>query len=388
MFQSLQGLALRHFISGFIAVLVGFTSSIAIIFQAANAAGATPSQITSWVLALGVGMGLTSICLSLYYRTPLLTAWSTPGAALLATGLIGVPMSEAVGIFMFSATLIIISGATGWFERLTDFIPPPIASAMLAGVLFRFGIDVFVSMQTELVMVSLMFVTYLVGKRFFSRYAIMLVLIVGLLYAGLQGSIQFDALTLSLAKPEFVFPTFNWVTLLSVGVPLFVVTMTSQNLPGIAILKSPNYKVPLSNVISWTGIASLVLAPFGGFAFNLAAITAAICMGEDSDTDPKKRYLSAVTAGFFYLIVGLLGAAVVVFFASIPKELVLAIAGIALFGTIGNGLTAALSDESDREAALVTFLVTASGIVLGGIGAAFWGLIAGVMVRVIYGFRR
>lgn len=333
-------------------------------------------------------MGVTSIGLSLYYRIPLLTAWSTPGAALLATGLIGVPMSEAVGIFIFSAILIILSGITGWFERLTDFIPVPIASAMLAGVLFRFGVDAFVAMQTELVMVSLMFITYLLGKRFLPRYAIMMVLIVGLSYAGFQGGIRYDALTLTLAKPEFVFPTFNWVTILSVGIPLFIVTMTSQNLPGIAIIKAHNYKAPLSSVISWTGIASLLLAPFGGFAFNLAAITAAICMGEDADPDPKKRYLAAFAAGVFYLIVGLLGAAVVVFFASIPKELVLAIAGIALFGTIGNGLSAALSDENDREAALITFLVTASGIVLGGIGAAFWGLIAGVLVRWIYGFRR
>ena len=382
-----QGLAFRHFVSGFIAVLVGFTSSVAIIFQAANAGGATPSQITSWILALGLGMGLTSIGLSLYYRLPLLTAWSTPGAALLATGLVGVPMSEAIGIFMFSAVLIILSGATGWFEKLTDIIPMPIAAAMLAGVLFRFGVDVFVSMQTELVMVSLMFVTYLLGKRFLPRYAIMLVLIVGLVYAGLQGGIRYDALTLTLATPEFVFPTFNWVSLLSVGIPLFVVTMTSQNLPGIAILTAHNYKAPLSSVISWTGIASLVLAPFGGFAFNLAAITAAICMGEDADPDPKKRYLAAFAAGVFYLIIGLLGAAVVVFFASIPRELVLAIAGIALFGTIGNGLSAALADETDREAALITFLVTASGIVLGGIGAAFWGLIAGVLVRWVYNLR-
>ncbi|PWQ97250.1 benzoate/H(+) symporter BenE family transporter [Leucothrix pacifica] len=383
-----QGLALRHFVSGFIAVLVGFTSSVAIIFQAANAAGATPSQITSWILALGLGMGATSIGLSLYYRIPLLTAWSTPGAALLATGLVGLPMSEAVGIFIFSSVLIILSGVTGWFEKLTDIIPVPIASAMLAGVLFRFGVDVFVSMQTELVMVSLMFVTYLLGKRFLPRYAIMLVLIVGLVYAGLQGGIRYDALTLTLAKPEFVFPSFNWVSMLSVGIPLFVVTMTSQNLPGIAILKAHDYKAPLSSVISWTGIASLVLAPFGGFAFNLAAITAAICMGEDADPDPKKRYLAAFAAGVFYLIVGLLGAAVVVFFASIPQELVLAIAGIALLATIGNGLSGALADAAEREPALITFLVTASGIVLGGIGAAFWGLVAGLLARWVYGFRR
>lgn len=383
-----QGLALRHFVSGFIAVLVGFTSSVAIIFQAANAAGATPSQITSWILALGLGMGLTSIGLSLYYRLPLLTAWSTPGAALLATGLVGLPMSEAIGIFMFSSVLIILSGVTGWFERLTDIIPVPIASAMLAGVLFHFGVDVFVSMQTELVMVSLMFAIYLLGKRFLPRYAIMLVLAVGLGYAALQGSIRYEALSLTLATPEFVFPSFNWVSLLSVGIPLFVVTMTSQNLPGIAILKAHNYKAPLSSVISWTGIASLILAPFGGFAFNLAAITAAICMGEDADPDPKKRYLAAFAAGVFYVIIGLLGAAVVVFFASIPQELVLAIAGIALLATIGNGLSAALADVAEREPALITFLVTASGIVLGGIGAAFWGLIAGLLARWVYGFRR
>ncbi|PWQ93379.1 benzoate/H(+) symporter BenE family transporter [Leucothrix arctica] len=384
----LQGLALRHFISGFIAVLVGFTSSVAIIFQAASAAGATPSQVTSWMLALCIGMGATSIGLSLYYRMPLLTAWSTPGAALLATGLVGLPMSDAIGIFIFSALLTILSGVTGWFQRLTDIIPVPIAAAMLAGVLFRFGVDVFVSMETELVMVSLMFVTYLLGKRFLPRFAIMLVLIVGLVYAGLQGSIRFDALTLTLARPEFVFPTFNWLALLSVGIPLFIVTMTSQNLPGIAILKAHNYKAPLSSAISWTGVASLVLAPFGGFAFNLAAITAAICMGEDTDTDPKKRYLASFMAGVFYIIVGLLGAAVVVFFSSIPQELVLAIAGIALFGTIANGLVTALSVDSEREAALITFLVTASGIVLGGIGSAFWGLIAGLLVRWIYGFRK
>lgn len=383
-----QGLALRHFVSGFIAVLVGFTSSVAIIFQAANAAGATPSQITSWILALGLGMGLTSIGLSLYYRLPLLTAWSTPGAALLATGLVGLPMSEAIGIFMFSSVLIILSGVTGWFERLTDIIPVPIASAMLAGVLFRFGVDVFVSMQTELVMVSLMFATYLLGKRFLPRYAIMLVLAVGLGYAALQGSIRYEALSLTLAAPEFVFPSFNWVSLLSVGIPLFVVTMTSQNLPGIAILKAHNYKAPLSSVISWTGVASLILAPFGGFAFNLAAITAAICMGEDADPDPKKRYLAAFAAGVFYVIIGLLGAAVVVFFASIPQELVLAIAGIALLATIGNGLSAALADVAERDPALITFLVTASGIVLGGIGAAFWGLIAGLLARWVYGLKR
>ncbi len=384
----LKHFAPHHLTAGFVAVLVGFTSSVAIVFQAAQAAGATPAQITSWLLALGIGMALTSGIFSWLYRQPVLTAWSTPGAALLATSLVGVSLPEAIGVFIFAGALTIVFGLTGWFERISQFIPLPIASAMLAGVLFRFGLDVFVSMQNEFVLVALMFVAYLLAKRFMPRYAIMLVLFVGLAYAALLGMIKVDTLELKLATPVFVMPAFDWVSMLSVGVPLFIVTMTSQNLPGIAVLKANGYYPPLSPIITWTGVATMVLAPFGGFMFNLAAITAAICMGKEADDDPKKRYLATLAASLVYLIVGLFGATIVVLFTALPQALILAIAGLALLSTIANGLHTALAQEEEREAALITFLVTASGMVLWGIGAAFWGLVAGLLARWVFVSRK
>ncbi|HPE59503.1 MAG TPA: benzoate/H(+) symporter BenE family transporter [Thiolinea sp.] len=380
--------ALSHLSAGFIAVLVGYTSSAAIVFQAAQSAGATQAQISSWLLALGIGMFLTSGLLSLRYRAPILTAWSTPGAALLITGLAGYDIHEATGIFLFFGVLTLLSGLTGWVEKLSSLIPMPIASAMLAGVLLRFGLDVFTSLQQEPGMVGLMFLCYLLGRRFFPRYTMLVVLGAGLAWAGLNGAIQTQGMTLSLARPEFVMPHFNLLALISVGIPLFIVTMTSQNLPGIAVLKAHGYHPPLSPIITATGVTTLVLAPFGGFTYNLAAITAAICMGDEAGDKPENRYLAAVAAAFFYLLTGLFGAAVVVFFAAIPEALILAVAGLALLGTIGSGLQAALQDRHERDAALITFLVTASGMVLWGVGSAFWGLVAGMLASRIINYAR
>ena len=365
--------------AGFVAVLVGFTSSAVIVFQAAAAAGATPEQVSSWLGALCFGMAATSIGLSLRYRAPVLTAWSTPGAALLATSLVGVPMSDAIGAFVLCGLLILLSGVTGWFERVMDRIPLSIASAMLAGVLLRFGLDLFVAMKTRLVLVLAMFAAYLVFKRLLPRYAVIAVLVLGTLLAGAQGLLHFEQFRFALATPVFVWPTFSVTTLIGVGIPLFVVTMASQNVPGVAMMRACGYSTPVSPLITWTGVATLLLAPFGGFALNLAAITAAICMGREAHEDPARRWLAAVAAGVFYLIVGLLGATVGALFAAFPKELVLAVAGLALLATIGNGLAVAMKDERQREPALVTFLVTASGLSLIGIGPAFWGLIAGAL---------
>ncbi|MFO1349819.1 MAG: benzoate/H(+) symporter BenE family transporter [Gammaproteobacteria bacterium] len=372
-------LPLASIVAGFVTVLVGFTSSAAIVFQAAAAAGATPAQISSWMGALGLGMGLTCIGLSLRYRAPVVTAWSTPGAALLATSLAGVPMAEAIGAFLFAGVLITLCGITGWFERAMDRIPLPIASAMLAGVLARFGMDVFVAMKTQFLLVFAMFIAYLLCKRLWPRYAIILVLALGVGLASLQGLLRFADLKLALAAPIFTLPAFSWSTLIGVGIPLFAVTMASQNVPGVAVMRASGYATPVSPLITWTGITTLLLAPFGGFAFNLAAITAAICMGREAHEDPAKRYYAAVAAGVLYLIIGAFGATVGALFAAFPKELVLAIAGLALLGTIANGLKVAMADDRQREPALITFLVTASGVSLFGIGAAFWGLVAGAL---------
>lgn len=367
-----------HIAAGFIAVLVGYTSSAAIVFQAATAAGAGPLQISSWLLALGLGMGATCIGLSLKYRSPVLTAWSTPGAALLATSLSGVPMNEAIGIFLFASALITLCGISGWVEALMKHVPRSLAAAMLAGVLLRFGLQVFVSMQSQLGLVALMLLVYFVGRKIKSRYTVPLTFVAGLAWATFFGLIHFEAVTLTISQPVFTWPAFSLASTIGVGIPLFIVTMASQNVPGIAVLRANGYQTPVSPLISWTGFTGLLLAPFGGFQFNLAAITAAICMSPEADPDPQQRYLAAVWAGVFYLITGLLGATVVSLFTALPKELVAAIAGIALLGTIGNSLGVALHDEGERDAALVTFLVTASGLTLTGVGSAFWGLLFGL----------
>lgn len=375
--------------AGFVTVLVGFTSSAAIVFQAAEAAGATPAQISSWMWALGIAMGVTCIGLSLRYRAPVVTAWSTPGAALLVTALAGVSLEQATGAFMFCAVLILLAGVTRGFERVMDRIPPGIAAAMLAGVLVRFGIEVFVAMGQRFGLVFAMFVAYLLARRLWPRYAVLIVLALGSAVAAAQGLLNFDTLRLETAAPVFTMPVFDWQTMVGVGVPLFVVTMTSQNVPGVAVMRAAGYgKVPVSPVVSWTGAVSLVLAPFGCFAINLAAITAAICMGREAHEDPAKRYLASVFAGVFYLLVGVFGATVGALFAAFPRELVLAVAGLALFGTIGGGLATAMKDEAQREPALVTFLVTASGLSLGGIGSAFWGAVAGALALWVLNWRK
>lgn len=368
--------------AGFIAVLVGYTSSVAIVFQAATAAGATAEQLNSWMWALGIGMGLTCICLSLAYRTPVLTAWSTPGAALLATSLPGLGMGQAIGVFLFCSALIAISGMTGAFQRIVQRVPNHLAAAMLAGVLFRFGADLFVSMQTQWLMVGAMFLAYLLARRWLPRYTVPLALACGIAVAAAQGLLRLETLQWAMARPVFMAPEFSLSALLGVGLPLFIVSMTSQNVPGLAVLRANGYNTPASPLIGWTGITGVVLAPFGGFSFNLAAITAAICMSKDADPDPAQRYRAAVWAGVFYLIVGIFGATVAGLFDAFPRELIAAIAGIALLGTIGNSLSMALVREDGRDAALVTFLATASGISVAGIGSAFWGLVLGVLIHV------
>ena len=376
--QSLSAVA-----AGFVTVLVGFASSAAIVFQAAQALGATPAQTASWMWALGIGMGLTCIGLSLRWKMPVVTAWSTPGAAVLVTSAAGVPMDEAVAGFLVSAALIAVAGFSGLFERMLGRIPLSLASAMLAGVLLRFGIDAFTSIQAQPVLVLSMLATWLLTRRVWPRYAIIATLLVGIAVAAATSQLQLAGLRLELAQPVWTTPRPSLASVLGVALPLFVVTMASQNVPGVAVIRASGYAVPVSPAIGWTGATNLVLAPFGGFALNLAAITAAICMGPEAHPDPARRYVAAVWAGIFYLLVGVFGATVAGLFAAFPSELVLAIAGIALFGTLGNSLATALHAVDEREAALVTFLVTASGLSLLGIGAAFWGLVAGVIVRLV-----
>ncbi|MCW0425478.1 benzoate/H(+) symporter BenE family transporter [Xanthomonas sacchari] len=376
--------SLPALIAGFVTVLVGFTSSAAIVFEAARSVGASQAQIASWMWALGLGMGLTCIGLSLRYRMPVVTAWSTPGAALLIGTGGGLPLSDAIGAFVVVAVLSTLAGFSGLFERLLRRIPLSLASAMLAGVLLRFGLDVFVAMQHQLAMALAMFATYLLGRRAFPRYAVIATLLVGIAVAAGSGTLHLEAARLRLAQPVLVWPTLSWQALFGIALPLFVVTMTSQNLPGVAAIRASGYAVPISPTIGWIGVVNTLLAPFGAYGLNLAAITAAICMGREAQEDPQRRYMAAVFAGVFYLLIGVFGATVAALFAAFPRELVMAIAGIALFGTIGNSLASALREEHEREPALIAFLVTASGLSLFGIGAALWGLLAGAATLALW----
>ncbi len=359
--------------------MVGFTSSAVLIFQAAATVGATQAEISSWLLALSLCIAVTCIGLSLRYHLPILTGWSTPGAALLVTSLSGVSMPEAIGAFIFSAVLTLISGFTGLFEKIMSHIPHSLASAMLAGILLHFGMNVFTSMQHQFSLVIIMFIAYLIGKRLFPRYVIFLVFILGIITAWTQNLFHLNHFHFALSTPIFITPVFSPAILISIGLPLFIVTMTSQNIPGVAVLKANNYEPPVSSLITWIGLASLLLAPFGCYAINLAAITAAICTGKEADNNPATRYKATIFAGLCWLVIGLFGATVVTLFATFPQEFILTIAGLALFATIGNSLKTALEEESQREPALITMLVSASGMSLYGIGSAFWGLIAGVL---------
>ncbi len=377
-----------HVAAGFISVMVGLTSSGMLMFQAASAGGASPAEIGSWLFALGMSIAMTCIGLSLHYRIPILTGWSTPGAALLITSLTGVPMREAIGAFIFSALLTIVAGVTGLFKNLITRIPHSLTAAMLAGILLHFGVNVFVAMQQDFSLVCTMVFAYLIGKRFLPRYVILFVLLIGLLIAGSQGLFALQPLNLTFPAPIFTVPVFNPTTLMSVGFPLFLITMTSQNIPGVSVIENAGYQPPISSIITWTGLATLVFAPFGCYSVNLAAISAAICTGKEADTDHTQRYRATVFAGLCWFIIALFGSTVITFFSAFPSALVLAIAGLSLISTIGSSLQAALDKENQREPALITLLIASSGMNLFGISSAFWGIIAGLLAFLILNWRK
>jgi benzoate membrane transport protein len=380
----MSDLSLSAISAGFIAVLVGFASAMAIVFQAAQAAGASQEMIESWVWALGWGMGIGCLAFSLYYKRPIIIVWSTPGAALLATSLTDISIEQAIGVFVFVAVLILITGLSGLFDTLTKRLPLPIAAAMLAGILVQFGLGIFTALQASPLLVAVMFSVFILAKRWLPRYAIMLVLCSGLTLAYWQDSLLIEVLNFAFATPMWVMPEFTLSHLIGIGIPLYIVTMTSQNIPGVAILKSSGYSAqPISPLLSGTGIINLILAPFGGFTFNLAAITAAICTSEEAHPDPNKRYIAGVSAGVFNILAGIGGATVVSLFAAFPKPLIAALAGLALLSTIGASLMTTTEKPQYRDPAIVTFLVTASSVSFFDIASAFWGLVLGLLTHFV-----
>lgn len=373
----ISAVPLPTLLAGFIAVLVGYASSAAIIWQAAAAAGAEPQEIAGWLTMLGIAMGISTLILTLWYRAPILTAWSTPGAALLATSLSDTTINQAVGIFIFSSILILICGASGLFARLMRIIPHSLAAAMLAGILLRFGLEAFTSLQGHFLLSASMLVSWLILKLVAPRYAVVAALIVGFIVCVLSGEFTPNSDPVSIVLPTYTAPEFTWAHLIGIGIPFFLVTMASQNAPGVATLQASGYDIPISPLIIVTALIALILAPFGVFSICIAAITAAICQSQEAHPDKQKRWLAAAAAGVFYLLAGLFGGSISSLMTALPLAFIQTLAGLALLSTLAGSLFQALHSLHERDAAIITFLVTASGVNLLGIGAAFWGLVAG-----------
>jgi len=376
-----QDFSLSAVIAGLVAVIISYAGPLIIVFQAARQAQLSNAEMSSWIWAISIGSGLTGLLLSWRLRVPVITAWSTPGAALLVSMLPTVSLPQAIGAYMVAALIIAVVGLSGAFDRLMSRLPKAIAAAMLAGILFRFGADLFTSIKVQPVLVLSMLAAYLLFKRLSPRYVIVAVLVVGCAVAAAMGELNSGAIVIELAHPIFIAPQWSWHAVINLGLPLALVTLTGQYVPGMAVLRTAGYPTPARSIISVTALGSVLLAPFGSHGFNLAAITAAICTGREAHENKDKRYMAGVASGVFYLVMGTFGATLASVFSALPKELIASLAGLALFGAIANGLAGAMADDKQRESALITFLVTASGMSFLGLAAAFWGLIFGLVAH-------
>ncbi|MFB9134618.1 benzoate/H(+) symporter BenE family transporter [Vibrio olivae] len=370
---------LGHISAGFTAVLVGYTSSVVIIIQAASAAGASPSQIEGWLLALGLAMGVSSIGFSWWFKKPVLTAWSTPGAAMLVTAVGDYSLNEAIGAFMVCGLMIVITGLISPLSRAIERIPAQLGTAMLGAILLPFCLRAFEPLATSPVIFTAMLVSYLIAKHLIPRYAMLTLLIVGVVCAASVGSFSQPVFSVSIATPQWFPAHIDLSAVINLALPLYVITMLSQNLPGVAMMKSYRYDVAVKPLLTGTGLCNILFAPFGGFSVNLAAISAAICMNEAVDSDKQQRYRAAIWAGVFYLIAGVFASTVVALFLALPQQVSHILAGLALLGTLMMCLQTAFHDVDYREPALLTFLVTLSGVNFAGVSATLWGLLIGLV---------
>ncbi|RON78908.1 benzoate transporter [Pseudomonas chlororaphis] len=368
-------------VAALISVIVNYGGTFILVFQGAKAAGLSPEQTASWIWSISIGVGLTGAWLSYRYREPIITAWSTPGAAFLIAVLPGTPYPEMVGAFMLSAAGFVVLGMSGYFERVVKLIPPGIAAGLLAGILLRFGIGAFDGAGVDPLLVGALLLSYVLLRRFTARYAIVGVLLIGIVLLLGLGQVSFASLELKPALPVLTVPVFSLNALLSVALPLFLITLTGQYMPGMLVLRNDGFKTSANPILTATGLGSLLMAPFGSHAFNVAAITAAICTGKEAHEEPAKRYLAGLACGVFYLLVGIFGSTLAALFVVLPATFITTLAGLALLGAIGGSLATALVEPNGRETALITFLATAANITLFGLGGAFWGLLAGLLAH-------
>ena len=378
-------------LAGLLAVAVSYAGPLLIFFQAAHAGNMSPEMTTSWVWAISVGAGVSGIFLSWFLKVPVVTAWSAPGTALLITLFPAITTAEVVGAYITAAVLIFLVGVSGYFDKLVRMIPRGVAAGMMAGILFQFGLNVFKATASMPEIALSMIVVYLLARRFFARYAVLLVLLAGVLLSWSLGQTQFQSVTLELAMPVFTMPQWTWQSTLSFALPLVLVSLTGQFLPGMAILQLSGYHTPARPIIMVTSLTSLAVAAFGGITTVLAAITAALCTGKDAHEDPGKRYIAGIANGAFYLLGALFAGSIVTLFAALPPAFVAALAGLAglaLIGAITSNVVAAMEQPEHRESAIVCFLATASGMTFLGLGSAFWGIVIGSLAHAVLSWRK
>jgi benzoate membrane transport protein len=335
------------------------------------------------VWSISIGVGVTGVLLSWMTRAPVITAWSTPAAAFLVTALATTPYAEAVGAYLISGAAFVALGLSGWFDRVIRWIPPGVAAGLLAGILLQFGIRAFGGMGIDPLLAGLLVLAYVLLRRVAARWAVVGILLLGLGFLLAQGRVDLPSLRLQLAAPVFTMPAFSLNALLSVALPLFLITLSGQYMPGMLVLRGDGYATSASPIVAVTGLGSLLMAPFGAHAFNLAAITAAICTGREAHEDPSKRWIAGIAAGVCYILVGVFGVTLAAVFMALPATFITTLAGLALLGTIGTSLATALADAKARESALITFLAAAANITLLGIGGAFWGLVVGLVAHAV-----
>jgi len=372
-------------VAGFLAVLISYAGPLVIFIQAAQTGPVSNAELTSWIWAISIGSGVSGLLLSWWLRQPIITAWSAPGTALLLSLFPAITMPEVVGAYLTAAAIVILIGVTGCFEKIVAFIPKGIAAGMMAGILFQFGVQTFRASMELPAVVFAMLAAYLVSKRLWPRYAIVIVALTGFVVAFAMGQTNLQALGLAVARPVFVGPQFDIGVFLSFTVPLVLVSLTGQYLPGMAVLQLAGYRTPSRAVITGTGLASLLMACFGGITIVLAAITAALCTGKDAHPDAGKRYVAGIANGVFYLLGGVFAGTIVQVFTAFPFALIAALAGLALIGAIVSNLRILAHEGAYVEPSVITFLATASGMTLFGLGAAFWGVVFGMASYWLFG---
>lgn len=369
--------------AGFLAVLISYSGPLVIFFQAALSANVSLEMMSSWVWAISVGAGLSGIVLSWWLKAPVVTAWSAPGTALLVTLFPTISLEQAVGAYLVAAVMVFGVGVTGYFDKLMSMIPRGIASAMMAGILFQFGVGAFQSVSSMPALTFAMIGIYLLCRRWLPRYCLVVLLFAGLALALVLEDLNLRSVSLALATPTLIQPTWSWGATLSLAIPLFLVSITGQFFPGMAILRSSGYTTPARPIIMTTSLMSIVVASFGGITIVIAAITAALCTGKDAHRDPEKRYVAGIANGVFYLVGGCFSGTIILLLTTLPKALIVILAGLALLGAISSSLSSAVAEADHREASVITFLSTASGMTLWGLGSAFWGVVIGLTAHLV-----